>query len=76
MLSKFIIRNPDSRTIIFLQHTVINVPAEWIFERVCVCAERPNPAFSLQAALEGFHGIGETTIGVRVQFNMILATNW
>jgi len=76
VLSKFAIWNPNRGTVIFLCHTVINVPTEWLLERVCVCAKSPNPAFSLKAPLQRLYGVNEPTVAMWVRFNMILTTNW
>jgi hypothetical protein len=76
VLSEFVIRDPNRGAVIFLHHTVINVPTERFFERVCVCTKSPDPSFSLEAPLQRFYGVSESTIAVGVRFNMILATNW
>lgn len=54
---------------------MVNVPAEWLFEGVCVCAKGPNPALALQTPLQRFYSISETAIAVRVRLNMVLATD-
>jgi hypothetical protein len=66
VLSEFVIRDPNWRAVVFLCHTVINVPTKWLFERVCVCAKSSNPALSLEAPLQRLYGVSKSTVSVRV----------
>ena len=75
IFGKLVIWDPNRGAIVFFDHAVVDIPAEKWIERICICAEGPNPAFALQAPLERLYSVSETTIAMRIRLYMILATN-
>jgi hypothetical protein len=75
VLSKLVVWDPNRRAIVFLDHAMVNVPAERVIEGICICAEGSNPALALEAPLERIYCVSETTVSMRIRLNVVLATN-
>lgn len=76
VLSKLFVWDPNRRAVVFLDHAMVNVPAESVIEGICICAEGSNPALAPQAPLERIYCVIETTISMRIWLDVVLATNW
>ena len=67
---KLRIRDPNRDTLYSIEHTLVNATFEVILERVGVGAEGSNPKFTLDPRSQAADGIVQSTVGVRVWFNM------
>jgi len=72
---KLVIGYPNRKTVTFFGHTAVDVATERVFEWVGISTKGTYPKLPPETGVNTSDGIVETSIAVRVRFNVPLSSN-